>query len=117
MPANDANAVRLFIGGLAVGLVIGAGGVLLATQSLDRPQAAATRSYALSMSNRSRVEELLAAGNAHLRLGNYQSATAAYERVLTEFDCANPEALQGMKALAPDRLDRMLASCQEKRRS
>ena len=117
MSVADRDSLRMFIGGMAVGLVIGAGGILLATQPLDRADSAASRSPALSMSDRSRVQELLAAGNAYVRLSNYSAATAAYERVLTELDCANPEARQGMKALAPDRLDWVLASCRESRRS
>lgn len=117
MSAENANALRMFIGGMAVGLIIGAGAVLLANQSLDRPETAATQSFALSMSDRLRVEDLLAAGTAYLRMANYAAATAVYERVLTEFDCANVEAQKGMRALAPDRLESAMLSCQESRHS
>lgn len=111
MPTGDSNALRMFIGGLTVGLVIGVGAALLATRTLAEPETAAIRSSSLSAADQTRVQDLLAAGNAHLRMANYEAAAAMYERVLSNFDCANAEARLGLKAAAPDRLSASLSHC------
>jgi len=104
MQTGDSNALRMFIGGLTVGLVIGLGGALLATRPLPGPYAAAIRSSPLSSADQTRVQDMLAAGNAHMRMANYENAADIYERVLVEFDCANAEARRGLEATSPDRL-------------
>lgn len=113
MQTGDSNALRMFIGGLTVGLVIGVGGALLATRSLAGPEAAAIRSSPMSAADQMRVQDLLATGNAFVRLENYKAAAAIYERVLSEFDCANVEARRGLKATAPDRLSASLRNCSD----
>lgn len=113
MPTGDSHALRMFIGGLTVGLVIGVAGALLATRSLADPEAVAIRSSPLSGADQTRVQDMLAAGNAYLRLQNDDAAAAVYERVLSEFDCANVEARRGLKAIAPDRLSASLRHCGE----
>lgn len=116
MPTDQTDRLRMFIGGLAVGLVIGVGGVLLATRPPAGPELAAIRSHPLSTADQSRVQDLLAAGNAHLRMENHEEAAAMYERVLSEFDCANVEARRGLHATAPDRLTAPLRQCGERPR-
>lgn len=116
MPTGDSHALRMFIGGLTVGLVVGVAGALLATRSLAEPEALAIRSSPLSGADQSQVQNMLAAGNAYLRLQNRDAAAAVYERVLREFDCANEEARRGLEAIAPDRLSASLRRCGESKR-
>lgn len=116
MPTGDSNALRMFIGGLTVGLIIGVGAALPATRPPVGPEASASRSSPLPAAAQSRVQDMLAAGASHMRMENYDAAAAIYERVLIEFDCANHEARRGLKATAPDRLSVSLRNCRDSKR-
>lgn len=67
----------------------------------------------LDQAQRLEMQDKLAAAQSMARNGLMDSAEELYVVVLTQFDCTNLEARRGLEALNPERLNELMARCQQ----
>ena len=65
----------------------------------------------LSMEVVTLIRDRLAAAEAMVRMGKYQDAENVYALVLSEYDCGNKEARNGLRAANPKRYEETIANC------
>ncbi|MEM9530413.1 MAG: serine/threonine-protein kinase [Pseudomonadota bacterium] len=65
----------------------------------------------LTVAERERMQELLAAAASMSRINNYEQAEENLFKVLSEFDCKNEEARRGLLALNPPRAEEIIGIC------
>jgi serine/threonine-protein kinase PpkA len=100
------------IAGVALLLIVGLAAALFWPKPPapidDTPQAVLTAQQRVDLSN------ALAAAQAFIRLDKFEEAADNYERVLSEYDPCNSEALQGLKATATkERYEKIFALCKK----
>ncbi len=97
--------------GLPAGVAAAALLAFLLWQWLGSPAIQQKPAALLTPQEMVRMNDLLAAARTQSKLGNVEMAINNYEKVLTQFDCHNTEALSALQTLDPDKYSKIVKNC------